>query len=89
MPIERWKIELSNDCNVTLDDVKFIYSQAEKRLDDTIKTGETIASKTTTILTLMTGVIVGVSAYMFIPVKLSNPFRGNVTNPFRTKLYTR
>ena len=28
-------------------------------------------------------------AHMFIPVKLSNPFRGNVTNPFRTKLYTR
>jgi len=64
MSTERWKIAVSNENNVTIEDVKFIYSQAEKRLDDTIKTGETIASKTTTILTLMTGIIVGVSAYI-------------------------
>ena len=36
--MSRWKIKLSNESNVTLEDVKFIFSQAEKRLDDTIKT---------------------------------------------------
>jgi len=64
MITKTWSIQLSNENNVTLDDVKFIFSQAEKRLDDTIKTGESIASKTTTLLTLMTGIIVGVSAYL-------------------------
>lgn len=64
MSNNRWKIQLSNESNVTIDDVRFIFSQAEKRLDDTIKTGETIASKTTTILTVMIAVIVGVSAFL-------------------------
>jgi hypothetical protein len=60
-----WKIDPSIDVNrVTLEDVKFIFSQAEKRLDDTVKTGESIASKTMSIFTLMAGVLVALSGYM-------------------------
>jgi hypothetical protein len=41
-----WKIDSSIDVNrVSLEDVKLIFGQAEKRLDDTVKTGESIASK--------------------------------------------
>ncbi|HYF32814.1 MAG TPA: hypothetical protein VD993_16935 [Chitinophagaceae bacterium] len=64
MSTNRWKIELSNESNVRLEDTKFIFSQAEKRLEDTIKTGETIAAKTITILTLMTAIIVGIGAFV-------------------------
>ncbi len=39
-----WKIDPSIDVDrVSLEDVKLIFSQAEKRLDDTVRTGESIA----------------------------------------------
>ncbi len=60
-----WKIDPSIDVNrVSLEDVKFIFSQAEKRLDDTVKTGESIASKTMSMITLMVGVLIALSGFM-------------------------
>jgi hypothetical protein len=60
-----WKIDPSIDVErVTLEDVKFIFSQAEKRLDDTVKTGENIASKTMSMITLLAGVLIALSGYM-------------------------
>ena len=59
-----WKIDPSIDVNrVSLEDVKFVFSQAEKRLDDTVKTGESIASKTMSMITLMAGVLIALSGY--------------------------
>ena len=59
-----WKIDSSIDVNrVTLEDVKFIFTQAEKRLDDTVKTGESIASKTMSMITLMAGVLIALSGF--------------------------
>jgi len=59
-----WKIDSRIDVNrVSLEDVKFIFSQAEKRLDDTVKTGESIASKTMSMITVMTGVLIALSGY--------------------------
>lgn len=59
-----WKIDPSIDINrVSLEDVKFVFSQAEKRLDDTVKTGESIASKTMSMITLMAGVLIALSGY--------------------------
>jgi hypothetical protein len=48
---------------VSLEDVKLIFSQAEKRLDDTVKTGESIASKTMTVVGLLTGVLIALCGY--------------------------
>lgn len=49
-----WKIDPTIDVNrVSIEDVKLVFAQAEKRLDDTIKTGELIAGKTMTLMTLM------------------------------------
>jgi hypothetical protein len=60
-----WRIDRSIDVDrVTLEDVKFIFSQAEKRLDDTVKTGESIASKTMSMITLLAGVLIALSGYM-------------------------
>ncbi len=64
MDNDRWKINIANENNVTLEDVKFIFEQAEKRLDDTVKTGASISSKNTGILTVMTGVIIALSSYV-------------------------
>jgi hypothetical protein len=61
---EPWQIDPSIDVNlVTLEDVKLIFSQAEKRLDDTVKTGESIASKTMTMVGLLTGVLIALCGY--------------------------
>jgi hypothetical protein len=60
-----WKIDPSIDVDrVSLEDVKLIFSQAEKRLDDTIKTGESIASKTMSMITLMAGVLIALSGFI-------------------------
>lgn len=38
-----WKIDPAININrVSLEDVKFVFTQAEKRLDDTMKTGDGI-----------------------------------------------
>ena len=59
-----WKIDPSIDVTrVSLEDVRFVFSQAEKRLDDTAKTGESIASKTMSMMTLMAGVLIALSGY--------------------------
>jgi hypothetical protein len=60
-----WKIDPSIDVDrVSLEDVKLIFSQAEKRLDDTVKTGESIASKTMSMITLMAGVLIALSGFI-------------------------
>jgi hypothetical protein len=60
-----WRIDGSIDVDrVSLEDVKFIFAQAEKRLDDTVKTGESIASKTMSMITLLAGVLIALSGYM-------------------------
>lgn len=66
LPVQKiWKIDSSIDVDrVSLEDVKFIFSQAEKRLDDTVKTGESIAAKTMSMITLMAGVLIALSGFI-------------------------
>jgi len=60
-----WKIDSSIDVDrISPEDVKFIFTQAEKRLGDTVKTGEDIASKTMSIITLFAGVLIALSGYI-------------------------
>jgi hypothetical protein len=64
-PKKPWKIDSSIDVDrISLEDVKLIFSQAEKRLDDTVKTGESIASKTMSMITLMAGVLIALSGFI-------------------------
>jgi hypothetical protein len=69
-----WKIDPSIDADrVSLEDVKLIFSQAEKRLDDTVRAGENIASKTMSVITLMAGIFVALSGFMIANWGSSTP----------------
>lgn len=60
-----WRIDPTIDPNrVGLEEVKFIFAQAEKRLDDTIKEWESLNSRTISMITLMAGVLIGLSSYI-------------------------
>jgi hypothetical protein len=60
-----WKIDPSIDVTrVSLEDVKLIFSQAEKRLADTVRLGQSIESKTMTMFSLMAGILIGLCSYI-------------------------
>ena len=64
-PEQPLEIDPSIDVDrVSLEDVKLIFAQAEKRLDDTVKIGENIASKTMSMITLMAGVLIALSGFI-------------------------
>lgn len=46
-----------------MEEIKMIFNQAEKRLDETVKRGESIASKTMSMITLMAGLLIALSGY--------------------------
>ena len=63
--IPKWQIDPSIDIDrVSLNDVKLIFAQAEKRLDDTVKTGEGIATKTMNLVTLVAGILIALSGFL-------------------------
>lgn len=63
-PKTRWKIDPFIDVDrISLDDVKLVFAQAEKRLDDTVKTVELLASRTMTLMTLMAGLLIALSGF--------------------------
>ena len=71
-----WKIDPSIDVNrVSLEDVKLIFSQAEKRLADTVRIGQSIESKTMMIFSLMAGVLIALCGYI-----ISNWFDEPISN---------
>ena len=60
-----WSIDQSlNIDRVSMEELKLIFNQAEKRLDSTTKEGENIASRTTTMVTLMAGLLIALSGYL-------------------------
>jgi len=60
-----WSIDQSIHVDkVSMDELKLIFGQAEKRLDDTVRQGESIASKTMSMITLMSGLLIGLSGYI-------------------------
>jgi len=60
-----WKIDPTIDVNrVSIEDVKLVFSQAEKKLDDASKTIESFASKTMSMITLMAGILVALMGYL-------------------------
>jgi len=63
-PQTDWTIDRSiNVDRLSMDELKLIFSQAEKSLDDTVKQGESIASKTMSMITLMAGLLIALSGY--------------------------
>ena len=63
-PAVAWTIDQSiNVDRLSMDELKLIFSQAEKRLDETVRRGESIASKTMSMITLMAGLLIALSGY--------------------------
>ena len=59
-----WSIDQSlNIDRISMEELKLIFSQAEKRLDSTTKKGENIASRTMSIITIMVGLLIALSGY--------------------------
>lgn len=59
-----WSASISNKQKVTKEDSKFIFEQAEKLLKDTIDTASIIVSRTNTLITILSGIIIGVTAFV-------------------------
>ncbi len=62
-----WHADLSpkNEKNVTLDDLKFIFGQAEKRMDDGIKNFDATTTKSINFIALSAALLTAMSAYFF------------------------
>lgn len=63
----KWKANLlpENEKNVTIDDLKFIFGQAEKRMDDGIKNFDATTTKSVNFITFSTAILTALSAYFF------------------------
>jgi hypothetical protein len=61
----KWNIEILNFKNVSLDDAKFLFSQAEKKLDDTVKVGDSVTNRSYTIISILVGLLIALSGYFF------------------------
>src|SRR5690242_12592941 len=48
---------------ITKDEAKFIFEQAEKHLKDQVDTSQQIGAKTTTLLTVVSGLLIGVIGF--------------------------
>lgn len=57
----RWVTDIENFENITVEDAKFLFSQAEKKLDDTIKVSDTITARSYSIITVLVGILTAVS----------------------------
>jgi len=58
-----YKIDNEYKKRITIDEAKFIFSQAEKSFNDTIETSKKIFDRSSSVLTLVSGIIVGLVAY--------------------------
>jgi hypothetical protein len=69
-----WRIDPSIEINrVSLEDAKLIFSQAEKKLAETVRTRESIESKTMTVVSLMTGALMALCGYIISNWKNDDP----------------
>jgi hypothetical protein len=65
LPKMAWTIDQSiNIDRLSMDELKLIFNQAEKLLNDTVKEGESIASKTMSMITLMAGLLIALGGYI-------------------------
>lgn len=59
----QWEIKLEYKKKLQLEDAKFIFEQAEKSFDDSIETSKKILERSFSLLTLLSGVLIGLVAY--------------------------
>jgi hypothetical protein len=60
----RWLADMSNKADITVDDAKFIFEQAEKHLKNSTDIGTSIVTRTNTLITLSFGILIGLISYV-------------------------
>lgn len=83
-----WKATLPDEHNITLDDLKFVFYQAEKRLDDGIKNYDATTSKSITFITLTATLLTALSAYFFSQFVPGGVFDPKLCTVFVCIIYT-
>jgi hypothetical protein len=58
-----WYADRKNKDMLTKDDAKFIFEQAEKQLKETLDASQSLVARTTTLITLLAGVMVALIAF--------------------------
>jgi hypothetical protein len=81
-------LEIRNFHNVTLDDLKLILAQAEKKLDDSIKNIDATTTKTISFISLSTAILVAQTAYFFTSFDQSGTFDPKLFAVFLSSVYT-
>ncbi|HYG15897.1 MAG TPA: hypothetical protein VEC12_09100 [Bacteroidia bacterium] len=75
---DRWFISSENEDMGGLDDMKFVFEQAEKQLGETVTIGSAIADKTNNLITLIVGILIALVGY-FISNWSKEAVMGNTT----------
>lgn len=60
---DNWQIEECHMANLTENVAKFIFDHAEKQLKDLIDTGNIITTRTTTLITVVVGLLIAIISY--------------------------
>jgi hypothetical protein len=85
---EDWKATITNEHNVSLDDLKFVFAQAEKRLDDSIKNFDATTTKSISFITLSTTLLTALTAYLFVNLDPEGTFDPKMLTVFVCCAYT-
>ncbi|GAB4047012.1 hypothetical protein [Spirosoma litoris] len=85
---EDWQADLENQKNVSLDDLKFIFAQAEKRLDDGIKNFDATTTKSISFISLTATLLTALTAYFFANHDPQGVFSPKLFTVFCCCLYT-
>lgn len=61
-----WYQKVPNINKVDVEDLKFVFYQAEKMVDDTIKNFDSITSKSNSVVTIITTILIALVGYFFV-----------------------
>jgi predicted PurR-regulated permease PerM len=85
---EDWTADIDNVQNVALDDLKFIFNQAEKLLDDSIKNFDATTSKSISLITLSATLLTALAAYFFVNLDPHGNFSPKLATVMTCCIYT-
>ena len=83
-----WKTDIQNWHDVEIDELKFVFYQAEKQFDDILKSFEGTTSKSTSLITLLSGLVVTQAAYVFMNLDIKGIFDPKLCTAFVSCIYS-
>ncbi|WP_288429448.1 hypothetical protein [uncultured Spirosoma sp.] len=72
--IDSWQTDVDDSFECELDALKFIFAQAEKKLEDSNKVFEVTTTKSVSIIALLSSIFIAQSAYFFLSNDLQGKF---------------